>query len=202
VETSHPFPFVGHGAGDYVEEICFQVLFSRDLSNGDKTRIDALAPELVRWDGYNFWGRVMLVLLEPQSTHTGEFVDEKILQLYGGEADEDGRPPPEALRPLERDIDEWLKKVHEFCPIAVALRVPDEESTGTVFSPWHEASRPPVLELFRQWMTARFWFAPDSTEEQFVWRMVRDIIALYDASDELPEGFTDALYRGYFGPLD
>ena len=203
-----PFPFVGAGDVHYRERASVQIVLTRAPSPDELAFINERCPSVFEGPTRaSNWGRVLMALRTDhvllaaiQAAHDPKLgLDEQVAL-----ADDDAfEPSAPARRAFNDSIERWLREVHARVPIALALRWPDEEAAqAPSFDEWHGASKRAVLELFARWARDGLWYREDSSEERLVWEIVDRVLRLYAFEDhEVPNGFTDLLYRGQSRPV-
>ncbi len=141
-DTEFPFPFFGAGDADYFEWASVSVLFTRAPTQAERDAIIATIPKPI---GDPSWHGAILHVGSEQDVHLW------IAEAYQSEFEiaavfETIRHPreffasAEAVNQFNADIEAWLRRAHDLCPILLAYRMPDWEAGGTEFSPWHEWS--------------------------------------------------------------
>lgn len=164
----YPFPFFGAGDAAYFEWATMTIYFKNAPTREMRDRIIELAPPPFDLNEEDFKGR----FLEAMSD---QFIHASVAEAYDGELDEDLMlTDDEAFDRFNEHIEQWLRQVHEICPIAFALRPEDGEAGGTDFSKWHFWSKeqlPALLESL-------------STEGEELQDALIEILALCEVSPE------------------
>src|SRR5689334_10888786 len=162
--TSWPFPFFGAGDATYFEWAEVHVLFAREPSDDEKTKIKQNVP-LALQDSFDWEGPALMVAsdqfahvaIAEQFAHPDDEVDEDD-DDDDDEYDEEGRwffASSAAVTRFNEATEAWLNEAHAACPILLAFRREDGESGGTELSDWHDWSvrkLPELLPTLRELM--------------------------------------------------
>ncbi|AWS46040.1 hypothetical protein [Streptosporangium sp. 'caverna'] len=140
-EQVFPFPFFGAGEADYYMWAEVHVRFGREPTSSQREVIVGTVPAPLRTAVDWCEGRQLLAA-------SGLFLHGSVIRAYAATGDEPDRigedgwlyAAPSRIAALNADIEAWLIRIHDECPILAAYRAEDPDSGGTRLSPWHDWS--------------------------------------------------------------
>lgn len=216
-----PFPFFGAGEAAYFEWTELHVELMRAPSLDEQREIADRVPGPLR-ETIEIEDTHVMVASE-RFVHLGIAESYEL----GGDADDDGSDPgvepdddfddddydfgsasatrqgrlffahDDQVRAFNRDIEGWLRFIHELCPVRAAYRAEDHDAGGTELSEWHHASVRD-LGILLPWLE-QIASADDSGDDGFRLQeyMARGILAMADAAGaDLPAPLRDWLEPG------